>query len=61
MLEDPETPADKLEATMNELHHIVLGMGGLMDLRHRAPSTAEADSAREDLDTLADRLFELTR
>lgn len=46
------------EATFEELHSIVLGIGGLMDLSLEGPS---ADGESKELDELADRLYELTR
>jgi hypothetical protein len=58
VLSDPTASNDALEATIEELHSIVLGMGGLMDLSLEGPS---ADGDRKELDELANRLYELTR
>jgi len=48
-------------SAVRELHLVVLGMGGLMDIRLTAPSANEATLARADLDRLANQLYELTR
>ena len=52
---------DEVKSTVEELHSVVLGMGGLFDLPLAATSRADRDAARARLDELADRLFELTR
>jgi hypothetical protein len=44
-----------------ELHGIVLGMGGLMDMYLSAGSEEESKDANRELRRLADQLFELTR
>jgi hypothetical protein len=46
--------------TLDELHSIVLGMDGLFDLRLEEAAGRDAAAARDTLDDLADRLFELT-
>lgn len=52
---------ERTETTIQELHAIVLGMGGLFDLPLTTPSKEAGVAARDRLDELADRLFELTR
>lgn len=48
---------------LSDLHGVVLGMGGLMDLTLRPLSSSRMTStfARERLDRLSDQLYELTR
>lgn len=63
ILLDDRATADAREHVSNELHGVVLGMGGLMDLS-LAPASGSSytsSSARERLDLLGDRLYELTR
>jgi hypothetical protein len=63
VLEAGDAVVDAREHVTNELHGVVLGMGGLMDLS-LAPepgSTYSSASARERLDELADILYDLTR
>lgn len=60
-LRDPASTPGLVGATMGELHKVVLGMGGLMDLHLRGRSQSETVEANEDLERLADQLFELTR
>ncbi|MEI2808946.1 MAG: hypothetical protein V9F00_01660 [Nocardioides sp.] len=59
-LEAAESP-EVIEWTMEELHSIVLGMGGLFDLPLAATSKEAEEAARTRLDELADQLFEMTR
>jgi hypothetical protein len=59
-LEAAETP-ESIRSTMEELHSIVLGMGGLFDLPLAATSKEAEEAARSRLDELADQLFERTR
>lgn len=47
--------------TLAELHAVVLGMGGLMDLYLSGNSASETEEANAELERLADQLFELTR
>ena len=42
-------------------HSVVMGMGGLFDLRLEDAPQKDATTARAALDELADSLFELTR
>ena len=62
-LRDPGLSEAELARISSELHGIVLGMGGLMDLELTvgASSSETAGSARARLDDLADRLYEATR
>jgi len=53
-------PGDVATA-IQELHGVVLGMGGLMDLHLTAGSPSETAEANAELERLADQLFELTR
>lgn len=46
---------------VQELHGVVLGMGGLMDLHLTAGSPSETAEVNAELERLADQLFELTR
>lgn len=46
---------------LDDLHRVVLGMGGLLDLSLEAPSPAASLAARDTLIPLADRLYDLTR
>ena len=63
ILLDPDATDDGREFARSELHSIVSGMGGLLDLRlvPDASLKLSAREARERLDGLADRLYELTR
>ena len=58
-----ESSPEARERAMNELHGVVLGMGGLLDLSlHPTPeSRYSSSSARKQLDALADALYDLTR
>ncbi|HWH25191.1 MAG TPA: hypothetical protein VNT53_00915 [Pseudolysinimonas sp.] len=62
-LKADEAVDDARGQVTEELHSVVLGMGGLMDLSlNPAPgSTYSSESARERLDELADILYDLTR
>lgn len=61
VLRSPTTPSEDIRQTLDELHSIVTGMGGLFDLRLEDGAHQDATAARVALDELADRLFELTR
>ena len=63
VLLDEQATADAREHASNELHGVVLGMGGLMDLSltPESGSSYTSNSARERLDALGDTLYELTR
>ncbi len=63
LLEDVQATADAREHAANELHGVVLGMGGLMDLTlDPGPgSSYTPQAARKKLDTLSDTLYDLTR
>lgn len=63
VLENVDATADAREHVVGELHSVVPGMGGLMDLSltPNPTSSYSAVSAREKLDSLCDRLYELTR
>lgn len=52
---------EAVTATLNELHSVVLGMGGLFDLPLTSSLFATAGEARKRLDELADQLYEMTR
>lgn len=52
---------EAIKTTIEELHGIVLGMGGLFDLPLTKPSKEAAEAARVRLDELADRLYDMTR
>ncbi|WP_431279062.1 hypothetical protein [Leifsonia poae] len=54
--------ASETLACTKELHSIVLGMGGLIDisLEPRDPLSLSANDARASMDELADRLYRLT-
>ncbi|MFI8527579.1 hypothetical protein ACIGB8_24180 [Promicromonospora sukumoe] len=45
---------------ISDLHRIVLGMGGLMDMRLSGPWPEMERQANVELRALADRLYELT-
>ena len=60
-LEDPASTPKVVAATIDELHEVVLGMRGLTDMYLRGPRRAETEEANDDLQRLADQLFELTR
>ncbi|UQX88704.1 hypothetical protein M6D93_01570 [Jatrophihabitans telluris] len=63
LLQRSDVTDDAREHVTTELHAVVLGMGGLMDLS-LAPepgSSFTAASARERLDALGDTLYDLTR
>jgi hypothetical protein len=49
-----QSSPDSIRSTLDGLHGVVGGMGGLMDL------PISARSARERLDQLAEQLFDLT-
>lgn len=63
VLQDGEATSDAREHVASELHAVVLGMGGLMDLSldPKPGSVHSAGSAREELDGLGDLLYDLTR
>jgi hypothetical protein len=63
LLRRPALPSADLERVAQELHGVVLGMGGLMDLQLTpGPASGETSgSARIKLDELADRLYAATR
>lgn len=50
---------DEMKLTRAELHHVVLGMDGLLDLHLEA--TAEEPRVNQRLSGLADRLHQLTK
>jgi len=52
---------EAIATATTELHGIVLGMGGLLDLYLSAGSEEESKEANRELRRLADQLFELTR
>jgi len=60
--QDDATP-DVRDRVAAELHGVVLGMGGLMDMTVEPPADSQLSprTAREKLDKLADQLYELTR
>jgi hypothetical protein len=60
-LEDPSASPQAVSESIGELHQIVLGMGGLMDLHLSSISPEETSEANRELERLADQLFELTR
>lgn len=63
VLNDHSATPDAQEHVRLEIHGIVLGMGGLMDLEPRPDSSSRrtAAVARQQLDELADRLYVLTK
>lgn len=63
LLSDATATVDAQEYARTELHGVVLGMGGLMDLVPRPESSSRwtASVARQQLDELADRLYALTK
>jgi|GEM_PF-6179772 len=63
VLQQDGTTADVGDRVAAELHGVVLGMGGLMDitLEPSVESELSPRAAREKLDELADRLYDLTR
>ena len=63
VLNDPISTPDAREFVRTEVHGIVLGMSGLMDLNLRPDplSGYTARSARERLDELADELYQATK
>jgi hypothetical protein len=61
ILENAATRPDETVNAVRELHQVVLGMGGLMDLHLSANSPEETEEANTELQRLADQLFELTR
>lgn len=63
VLQAVDATADAREHASAELHGVVLGMGGLMDLSLRPieGSSYTPASARERLDSLGDALYDLTR
>ena len=62
-LRDAQATPDAREFVATELHGVVLGMGGLMDMVLRPDDDIGISSvqARDQLDGLADRLYDLTR
>jgi hypothetical protein len=63
MLREPTATSDQRTRVRAELHSVVLGMGGLVDLRLEPDPTSRLSvvDARKLLLPLADRLYELTR
>ncbi|MBN9630396.1 MAG: hypothetical protein J0I18_07290 [Actinobacteria bacterium] len=63
ILRRDDATAEVRKRAVAELHGVVLGMGGLMDIVVEPPSESKLSprSARERLDELADKLFDLTR
>lgn len=60
-LEDSASSSGSVAGAFRDLHGVVLGMGGLMDLHLESPSQDESEEANAELDRLADQLYELTR
>lgn len=58
VLEDSDSTDDGLEFVASELHGVVVGMGGLLDLM--PPESLDRTAEMERRDQLADRLFTLT-
>lgn len=53
--------SEEVSEVHGRLHRSVHGMGGLLDLWLPAPSHEESVRAREELDSLCDELYELTK
>ena len=60
VLTGADSTEEMVAQTYSDLRGVVLGMGGLMDLRLDAPTPGEAIAARATLDELVERLYELT-
>ena len=61
LLRDTALPEGGAKAVLQELHRLVPGMGGLMDLEVTGSSRDEEVRVRQALDRLGDELYELTR
>jgi hypothetical protein len=61
VLIDADAADETKLAIMHQLHEIVLGMGGLADLYLKGQNDMETLAANDELERLADQLFELTR
>lgn len=61
VIRSPASSDEEIRNAMNELHSIVPRMGGLLDLPLDVGPHGDAATARDSLDELADRLYELTR
>ena len=61
LLRDSKLSHTEIGASLGRLHRIVPGMGGLMDLPMIGSSREQETLAREALDKLGERLYELTR
>ncbi len=61
LLRDTHLSDSEARESLQRLHRIVPGMGGLMDLPLTGSSVEEEMVARQTLDKLADQLYQLTR
>jgi hypothetical protein len=61
LLRSPIVTEADVRASLQRLHGIVPGMGGLMDLPLTGASPGDRQQARNALDELGDQLYELTR
>ena len=55
------TPRTTTTKAVQELHQVVLGMGGLMDMHLQSDDSEAAREANAALRRLADQVYELTR
>lgn len=60
VLRDSKLSDTEIQEALHRLHHIVPGMGGLMDLPLTGSSREEEAHARQALDRLSDQLYKLT-
>jgi hypothetical protein len=61
VLESDTASAGEANSAAAELHGVVLGMSGLMDMHLRSDSQVASKDANAELRRLADQLYELTR
>jgi hypothetical protein len=61
VLESVDSGNDEVVETFHEIHGVVLGMGGLMDLYLQGDAVEETVDANAELRRLADQVYELTR
>lgn len=61
VLDDGSSPEQSVRSALEELHGVVRGMGGLMDLYLTATAEQDAVHANAELRRLSDQLYQLTR
>ena len=62
LVSDLTAGTDAVASAKRDLHGVVVGMGGILDLQPKVdPESQASRAAKEEADVLADRLYELTK